>query len=594
MCAENSPYFESISAERSMLLTQEEQLEGCKTISLETCGDLAEDDILTFVMENFSEFLRMIRYLKKEDQELLLSYYILSKMLDVDTPIPTPDGWKRNGDIIDGDWILDDRGKPTRVLTAHPPHYPDTTYEIEMDTGEKIYAGNEHLWTTSTFKERQNATHRKKYRLDTKVRTTREIYDTQRYLASSITGKTLANHHIVVASPLDLPDIHLPLDPYCLGIWLGDENSDCGILTGSPNDAKEILTHFSKAGFVWHDNKKDPNRWHVLKLYPILRKLGLIKNKHIPAVYLRASAAQRLALLQGLMDSDGWCTEQGGYCGFSNCSSAILAGTDELLWSLGIKHRFRPNRASCVYKGERRYSDSWKTSFTTVLPCFRLPRKLANQKRSGLSGDSLSHHIVKVTEVTPRLMRCLTVDSPSHLYLCGKSMIPTHNTQNTLAVIHKSTQTVCSFRIRMAVKTLACFIMMGEPTIEHMHEILTQANLESSLGGLNLSEAIDLYSKTKSFQRIAEIHNLHRPDIRRSMSRASKQLVESKDPQEHALGAYIHSLIDKANPSGVGFSKRKVSKLGHIFFSDSPILGDFKIRVEDPDFDSWFISRANR
>jgi len=53
-------------------------------------------------------------------------------------------------------------------------------------------------------------------------------------------------------------------------------------------------------------------------------------------------------------------------------------------------------------------------------------------------------------------------------------MIPTHNTQNTLAVIHKSTQTVCSFRIRMAVKTLACFIMMGEPTIEHMHEILNK------------------------------------------------------------------------------------------------------------------------
>ncbi len=167
-------------------------------------------------------------------------------------------------------------------------------------------------------------------------------------------------------------------------------------------------------------------------------------------------------------------------------------------------------------------------------------------------------------------------------------------TQNTLAVIHKSTQTVCSFRIRMAVKTLACFIMMGEPTVERMHEILESAGLEHGLEKVNLSEAIDLYSKTRSFQRIAEVHGLHRPDIRRAMSRASKQLMEAKDAPQHALGAYIHSLIDKANPSGTGFSKRKMQKLGHIFKKDSDLLGEFRIPVEHPDFGQMFISRANR
>ena len=78
------------------------------------------------------------------------------------------------------------------------------------------------------------------------------------------------------------------------------------------------------------------------------------------------------------------------------------------------------------------------------------------------------------------------------------------------------------------------------------------------------------------------------------LSRASKKLMESKDPHEHALGAYVHSLIDKANPSGTGYSKRKVSKLGHIYRSDSPILGEFRVNVQDRDFDQWFVSRANR
>jgi hypothetical protein len=167
-------------------------------------------------------------------------------------------------------------------------------------------------------------------------------------------------------------------------------------------------------------------------------------------------------------------------------------------------------------------------------------------------------------------------------------------TQNTLAIIHKSTQTVCSFRIRMAVKTLCAFIMMGEPTPQKMKVILEKEGLENGLEKLPLSECVDLYAKTRSFQRIAEVHHLHRPDIRRAMSRASKALMESKIAEAHALGAYIHSLIDKANPSGVGYSKRKVSKLGHIYRTDPPILGEFRLRVQDPEFEHMFVSRANR
>jgi len=168
-------------------------------------------------------------------------------------------------------------------------------------------------------------------------------------------------------------------------------------------------------------------------------------------------------------------------------------------------------------------------------------------------------------------------------------------TQNTLAAIHKSTQTVCSFRIRMAVKTLACFIMMGgAPTVEMMQTILTRAGLEDTLKKIGLSKIVDLYVRTHNFQKISELHHLHRPDIRRAMSRASKQLMESKDPQEHALGAYIHSLIDKANPAGQGFSKRKMQKQCHIYRTDPKCLGSFVIDLNDPDFDTFFVSRANR
>lgn len=167
-------------------------------------------------------------------------------------------------------------------------------------------------------------------------------------------------------------------------------------------------------------------------------------------------------------------------------------------------------------------------------------------------------------------------------------------TQNTLALIHKSTQTVCSFRIRMAVKTFGTFLLMGEPTEELLHTVLTKAGLEDSLEKAPLSKIVMEYVRTRNFQQVASHFGLHRPDVRRAMSRASKALMDSKDGQEAAIAAWVHSIIDKVSPVGIGFSKRKAQKLGHIYMSDPDILGQFRVRVEDKDFGSFFVSRANR
>jgi len=78
------------------------------------------------------------------------------------------------------------------------------------------------------------------------------------------------------------------------------------------------------------------------------------------------------------------------------------------------------------------------------------------------------------------------------------------------------------------------------------------------------------------------------------MSRAAKQLNESKNPRDIALGAFVHGLIDKASASGQGFSKRKLSKLCHVYRQDPPLLGDFRVDVTNPEFKHLFTSRANR
>ena len=171
-------------------------------------------------------------------------------------------------------------------------------------------------------------------------------------------------------------------------------------------------------------------------------------------------------------------------------------------------------------------------------------------------------------------------------YLLGK-------TQTTLATIFKSTQTVCSFRIRMAIKVIGAFLLFGEPTAEILAEILSKAGLEDSLKG-GLSKAVIEYAKCRSFQQVAETLGLHRPDVRRAMSRAARTLLNSNDSREAAMAAWIHSLVDKSNPVGPGYSKRKLLKEGHIFKQDGELLGNFRVDIEDPEFDQLFVSRANR
>src|SRR5271157_5336671 len=159
-------------------------------------------------------------------------------------------------------------------------------------------------------------------------------------------------------------------------------------------------------------------------------------------------------------------------------------------------------------------------------------------------------------------------------YLLGK-------TQTTLASIFKSTQTVCSFRIRMAVKVIGAFLLFGEPTAEVLAKVLTKAGLEDSIKG-GLSRAVVEYAKCRSFQQVADTLGLHRPDVRRAMSRAARTLITSKESREAAVAAWIHSLVDKSNPVGAGYSKRKMQKEGHLYRTDPDILGSFRAKIDDP------------
>ena len=172
-------------------------------------------------------------------------------------------------------------------------------------------------------------------------------------------------------------------------------------------------------------------------------------------------------------------------------------------------------------------------------------------------------------------------------YLLGK-------TQWSIARLHGSTQTICSFKLRLAMKRLGTYILMGVPTVDKIDAILEQHPTGVFFDeNIRYSQLIDAYSKTRSFKSVALQFNQNRPVVRRALSNLCKSLLSSTEASTLALGAYVFGLIDKASAQGRGLSQREKAKICPIYRRDPEMLGSFVVDVSSAEFDHFLISKAN-
>jgi len=341
--------------------------------------------------------------------------------LDLDTPILTTRGWTTMGELRVGDQVFSEDGRPTTV-TYLSPIVLRKTYRVLFDDGSELIATDNHLWTVEEwYTPRKGAS--KKYK--TVTITTEEI-------ARRVTLGGRPRYRIKVAAPLRFDQKPLPVDPYVLGVWLGDGRSNRGYLTLDKGDF-EIIREIEKRGYsfsVRDSCKSNSVRGTIIGLRTVLRQMGLIENKHIPDIYKRGSIEQRMDLLRGLMDTDGTITKP-GQCRFTSVSERLARDVYELVLGLGFKAHIRSditNRNSVV----------WRVTFRAHndTPVFNLSRKRERQiPRNGSSTKARYRWIVAVEGVEPRPARCIEVDSPSHLFLAGDRLIATHNTKRDQARI---------------------------------------------------------------------------------------------------------------------------------------------------------------
>jgi phage terminase large subunit-like protein len=345
------------------------------------------------------------------------------KPLALETPMLTANrGWTTMEDIQRGDEVYAIDGRPTMVKWVSPV-YRERRFRVSTASGCSLVAGADHEWLVLDRSRPCGSLRfpggrtQPEYRRE--VRTTRDL---RRVGLRSQSGYRFAlpRHEPVVGS-----DIVLPVDPYALGAWLGDGTSKSGAMSAHEDDAPWIRAEFERAGYRTNVTA-DPQVFYVRKLMTDLRALGVLKDKHIPEAYLLAGQADRLALLQGLLDTDGWAQPPRRHpsVGFCNKNRGIVEGVRFLARSLGFKPGLITSKMVGSYGPY--FELRWQVFPYHPNP-FRLPRKAALISSGERHFRETADAIVSIDPVGRGLTRCIGVAHESHTFLAGADLMVTMN-----------------------------------------------------------------------------------------------------------------------------------------------------------------------
>ncbi len=447
------------------------------------------------IMSLYEYQREMLDHFQTNMSSITCSARQMGKLHPLDTPILTPFGYVSFGDLKVGDLVYDEHGKAVEVTYITDIETTGKMYEVHFDNQDIIKAGSEHLWKVN---------HKRGHRQQTEVMTTEEMVGLHNQLQKRKNPENISID--MIDNPIEFSSQKVPIDPYLLGLWLGDGNSNGGWITCQKDDY-EFYKKTIKNNIV-NELKIDPRkgncgRFKIEELTTALRNANLYKNKHIPKEYLFNNVEVRLEVLRGLMDTDGHI-EPNGKCRFYQSNEKFAYSVRDLLSSLGIKSTIR------IRKTYRK--DNYTVSFmTNKFEVCKLPRKLANQKGCLGHPKNSRVYITQFKEIPFEPARCIQVNNPSHLYAVGKTCIPTHNTtcsslyllwyaifneKKTLAILANKQDTAASTidDIKKAYEGLPLWLKPGVTVYNNLSiefengtRIFARATSENALRGESVS-----------------------------------------------------------------------------------------------------------
>jgi phosphate starvation-inducible PhoH-like protein len=462
------------------------------------------------------------------------------------TNVLTPDGWREIGELEVGDLVVGSNGEPTPVLGVFPQGKKEI-YRVMAQDGAFTLATAEHLWAVKTASDKRRG---KPYR----ILETQEMIDDLRVFHQRKYELPL------VSKPVEFPAREIPMDPYALGLLLGD-----GCLTGSTTPSfstadPELVSGLEsalpgisvrhKAGPDYVLNRITEPGDVITIANPVtaaLRELELLgtqsHSKFIPEVYRFNTPEVRLALLQGLLDSDGGpVAQKDRTCRIQYTTTSIVLRDHvvELVQSLGGVAYSRRRPAAGRKPGRARGRDVMHRQDAHVIDIrlpegiepFRLERKAAKYNAS--RGGRPMRFIDSIEYAGEEEAVCIQVGAADSLYVTEDYLV-THNTLNDAFIILDEAQNT---------------------TPEQMKMFLTRLGFGSKIVVTGDITQVDLPNNATSGLRVVR-------DILQDVDDVHFATLSADDVVRHQLVSDIVNAYEKWDARGGGPKKGQRGHRGH-------------------------------
>jgi len=348
----------------------------------------------------------------------------------------TPTGQKRIGDIQPGDFVIGVNGKPTKVVNVYPQGKKEL-YRVSFNDGTSVLVCKEHLWSVKASDNDKQDYH---------VLSTEDMLDPDKSITSNGIGRNRTKTYqtktyykktnnqnrwkIPITEPIEFVKSTMPLESYFLGALLGDgglstravnfSTADLEMLTYLSEYLPEDITIKHKGGYNYTISTSN----HRNSITQKLRALGLMGtksfNKFIPEIYFTASVKDRLNLIKGLMDTDGYCGNHGAE--FYSISEELAKGMVRLCQSLGGMAKIRKKITNRKQKNGVGYIYVVRVILPPQFNPFRLKRKADLYKPTATFSRYISD--IKFEKVDEAV--CIEVEDPRSLYVTENAIV-THN-----------------------------------------------------------------------------------------------------------------------------------------------------------------------
>ena len=349
------------------------------------------------------------------------------KGLPLNAKVYTPTGWKYNGDLKIGDKVIGADGKETEVTGIYDKGEVPA-YKLTFSDGVQVICDKDHLWAVQTQSQRSE----KKgfYTVNTE-----SIFNY--YIKAKLQGRKNFEYYIPIVEPVQFEKKQTPIDGWLLGFLIGDGSlTQMGLrISNSEKDLiekaeKKVGKSFKKLkGYDYYIPKTSLNAE--------LQKLGLkghrAYEKFIPDLYKYNDINTRLAVLQGLFDSDGNISKS--KYEYSTSSKQLAYDFVEIVQSLGGTAKIVKRTPHYTYNGEYKQG---RTSYRIHFKLYKFKPFTSLKHASKYQERVLytqAYRIIKEIEpCKPIISRCITVSAKDELYVTDNFVV-THNTQMALETI---------------------------------------------------------------------------------------------------------------------------------------------------------------